>query len=65
MLNPKYKVGDLVETWDSWTIGIVMEVQVCGLEMTIPRILDDEYAYIIRANERDVMYFQSELKLVS
>ena len=65
MLNSKYKVGDLVETWDSWVIGIVMEVQVCGLEMTIPRNVDDEYAYIIRTNKHDITYFQSELKLVS
>lgn len=65
MPSPKYKVGDLVETWDSWVIGIVMEVQVCGLEMTIPRNIDDEYAYIVKTNERNIMYFQSELKLVS
>jgi len=64
MSNPKYSIGDLVETWDSYIIGIVMEVQVCGLEMTIPRSIDDEYAYIIRTNKRDVMYFESELKVV-
>jgi len=65
MSNPKYKVGDLVETWDSWSIGIVIEVQVCGLEMTITRNVDDEYAYIIKTNKLDMMYFESELKLVS
>ena len=65
MLNPKYKVGDLVETWDSWIIGLVMEVQVCGSEITLPRNVDDEYAYVINAGKINLVYFQSELKLVS
>jgi hypothetical protein len=61
----KYKLGDLVETWDSWAIGIVVEVQVCGVEITLPRRVDDEYMYLINVGKANMWYFQSELKLVS
>ena len=65
MPNTKYKVGDLVQTLDSWASGLVIEVRPCGLEITLPRRVDDEYMYLINVGKANMWYFQSELKLVS
>ena len=65
MLNSKYKIGDLVQTGDHNIMGIVTEVRRCGLDMTLPRNINDEYSYIIKTNKQDIIYFESELELIS
>lgn len=64
MLNPKYKVGDLVQTWDAVVVGLIIKVQICDSDLTLPRGFDDQYQYIIKTPKQDIMYFESELNLV-
>jgi len=65
MPNTKYKVGDLVQTLGSWTSGLVIEVRSCGVEITLPRRVDDEYMYLINVGKANMWYFQNELILIS
>lgn len=64
MLN-KYKVGDLVQTWDAVVVGLIIKVENCGPDLTLPRGFDDHYMYTIKTSKQNVIYFESELNLVS
>jgi hypothetical protein len=65
MLNPKYKVGDLVQTWDAVVVGLVIKVENCDSDLNLPRGFDDQYSYTIKTPKQNIMYFESELNLVS
>ena len=65
MLKSKYKVGDLVQTWDAVVVGLIIKVENCRPGLTLPRGLDDHYVYTIKTPKQDIIYFESELNLVS
>ena len=64
-MQNKYKVGDLVQTWDAVLVGLIIKVEYCGPDLTIPRNMIDSYMYTIKTPKQDVIYFESELNLVS
>lgn len=64
-MQNKYKVGDLVQTWDAVVVGLIIKIEYCGPDLNIPRNMIDSYMYTIKTPEQDVIYFESELNLVS
>ena len=65
MLKSKYKVGDLVQTWDAVVVGLVIKVEICDSDLSLPRGFDEHYQYTIKTPKQDIIYFESELSLVS
>lgn len=67
MLKSKYKVGDLVQiwVWDAVVVGLIIKVENCGPDLTLPRRFDDHFMYTIKTSKQNIIYFQSELSLVS
>lgn len=65
MPKSKYKVGDLVQTWDAVVVGLIIKVENCDSDLTLPRGFDVHYKYTIKTPTQDIIYFESELNLVS
>lgn len=65
MYNPKYKVGDLVQSWDAVVVGLIIKVEHCGHDVNLPRAFDDNFKYIVKTSTKNIIYFESELDLVS
>ena len=65
MLKSKYKVGDLVQSWDAVVVGLVIKVEECGLDCSLPKGNNDNFKYIVKTSTKNILYFESELNLVS
>ena len=64
-MSSKYKVGDLVQSWDAVVVGLVIKVEECGLDCPLPKGNNDNFKYIVKTSTKNILYFESELNLVS